>query len=214
MHICRPASSVLDPPSFFQDDTSDDDKVRFSVCPLRFLRKKNFFLSDVKDSVSLQTFPSSLKELVVSCPPSAGLSPPSGNFWFPKDEIVLSCVLPWVRCPVRVVCWCLVPPWHIPLTFKDFFDLFWEFLNLVGHFTDASWGVPCVRDLFLPKYRNRIISSRDRWAYQIMIIMIILLFGRIQVGFTVSHIGNLSIVHPFTYSIKSSNQSFPPFREP
>ena len=46
-----------------------------------------------------------------------------------------------------------------------------NFVDLAGHFTYASWGVPCVRDLFLPKYRNRIISSRDKWAYQIMIIL-------------------------------------------
>ena len=41
-----------------------------------------------------------------------------------------------------------------------------NFVDLVGHFTYASWGVPCVRDLFLPKYRTRITSSRGSQVYE------------------------------------------------
>ena len=41
-----------------------------------------------------------------------------------------------------------------------------NFVDLAGHFTNASWGVPCVRDLFLPKYRTRITSSKDWQVYE------------------------------------------------
>ena len=41
-----------------------------------------------------------------------------------------------------------------------------NFVDLAGHFTNASWGVPCVRDLFLPKYRTRITSSRGWQVYE------------------------------------------------
>ena len=41
-----------------------------------------------------------------------------------------------------------------------------NFVDLAGHFTNASWGVPCVRDLFLPKYRTRITSLKDWQVYE------------------------------------------------
>ena len=41
-----------------------------------------------------------------------------------------------------------------------------NFVDLAGHFTNAPWGVPCVRDLFLPKYRTRITSPRGWQVYE------------------------------------------------